>query len=80
MKWLLNDIIREKVSSDTNYVLGMEKLDKMGEKTDYHYHFNFESDDSKDTLRKWIVRRSEQKGIKLKGNKVYCFPVTIVFS
>ena len=72
VKYLLNDIINEKVSSGTNYVLGIEKKDKYGDDTKKHYHFNFESDDSKDTLRKWIVRRSEQKEIKLKGNKVYC--------
>lgn len=72
VKYLIKDLIREKVAKDTNYVLGMEKKDKYGDDTKYHYHFNFESDDSKDTLRKWIVRKSEKSDMKLKGNKVYC--------
>ena len=70
--YLLKHLIREKVTPDTDYVLGIEKLNKFGEITKKHYHFNFYSDDSKETLRKSIVRKSDELEYKLKGNKMYC--------
>ncbi len=73
IRYLIADIIREKRTPDTNYVLGFEKKNKYGEDTHYHYHFNFESDIEKETLRKWLTRTAEKKDYKLKGKESYCF-------
>lgn len=73
IKYLLADIVREKICPDTNYVLGYENKNKYGEDTHYHYHFNFESDVEKESLRKWLTRTAEKKEYKLKGKECYCF-------
>lgn len=73
IKYLIADIVREKISPESNYVLAYEKKNKYGEDTHYHYHFNFESDIEKETLRKWITRTAEKKEYKLKGKECYCF-------
>jgi len=73
LKYLLADIVREKICPDTNYVLGYEETNKYGEKTHAHYHFNFESDVEKETLRKWLTRTADKKEYKLKGKECYCF-------
>lgn len=73
VKFLIADIVREKIVPDTNYVLAYERKNKYGEQTHYHYHFNFESDTPKETLRKWITRCAEKKEYKLKGKECYCF-------
>ncbi len=70
--YLIADIIREKVITDTAYVLAVEKTNKYGEPTHYHYHFNFESECEKETLRKWLTRTAEKKEYKLKGKESYC--------
>lgn len=70
--WLINHIIREKIDKDYDYILAKETLNKFGEKTKMHYHFNFFSDNSLETLRKNIVRKTESLEYKLKGNKMYC--------
>lgn len=69
--YLIKHLIREKIESDTNYVLGKETLNKFGETTKLHYHFNFQSEDSLETLRRNIVRKTEDLGYKIKGNKMY---------
>jgi len=73
IKYLFADIVREKLTPDSNYVLGCEQKNKYGEQTHYHYHFNFESDIEKETLRKWLTRTAEKKEYKLKGKEAYCF-------
>lgn len=70
--YLIKHIIREKIQKDSEYVCGLETLNKFGEKTKMHYHFNFISDSSLETLRKAIVRKTEALDYKLKGNKMYC--------
>lgn len=70
--YLINHLIREKIDKEYDYILGKEKLNKFGEKTKFHYHFNFYSDDKLETLRKSIIRKSESLEYKLKGNKMYC--------
>ena len=73
IQYLIADIVFEKVCADTNYVLAMEKKNKYGEETLYHYHYNFDRDWEKETLRKWITRLAEKKEYKLKGKSMYCF-------
>jgi len=72
LTYLLNHLIREKIDKEYDYVLGIEQLNKFGEKTKLHYHFNFFSDDKLETLRKNIIRKSTECEYKLKGNKMYC--------
>ncbi len=51
----------------------VEKLDKYDAETHPHYHLNFLSVKSKQTIQKQIVRLSEKLlGYKLRGNKMYC--------
>lgn len=71
IKGLITQLIAEKLCDDTNYVLAGEYKNKYGENTHFHYHFNFECDDSKDTLRRWLVRKSEEREYKLKGKESY---------
>lgn len=71
VKNLINAIVTNKVCEKKNYVLAKEKKNKYGDDTKYHYHFNFQSDDTKDTLRKWILRRAEKSDMVLRGNKIY---------
>lgn len=69
---LIRYLISEYVCKEDDYILAAERLNKFGEATKYHYHFNFISDMKKESLRKQIVRKSDELGFKLKGNKTYC--------
>lgn len=68
----IRSIIRDKVIEDTWYAGGVEEINKYGEKTKKHIHFNFESEDKKETMRTWLTRKAESFGFKLKGKEMYC--------
>lgn len=69
---LIKTLIMDKVCDDTWYVAGVEELNKFGEKTSKHIHFNFQCEDNKETLRTWLVRKAGSLGFKLKGKESYC--------
>lgn len=50
------------------YILCFEKKNKYGEPTHPHFHFNFETDASKEAIQAWIRR---WPSFKIKGNKMY---------
>ncbi len=66
---LFKYLIRTK-NIDT-YALCEEKIDKFGNETTKHFHFNFLHTDSKETMRTYILRKLEKQDIKLRGNKQY---------
>lgn len=55
-----------------NYALGYEKLNKYGEKTHPHFHFNFLSDAKKETIAAYIRRMD---GWNIKGKEMYALSV-----
>lgn len=65
-------IIIEYVSS-TEWIYCMEEVDKFGKKTNEHFHLNLYTDKliKKDTLQKKIRSIFHDRGIELKGNKMY---------
>ncbi len=69
---LIKTIICDKLMADTWYAAGLEELNKFGEKTLKHIHFNFQCEDNKETLRTWLVRKAGSLGFKLKGKESYC--------
>ncbi len=53
------------------YILADEKLDKFGEPTHHHWHFNFISEDTKESLQRWITRQYAKMEYICKGNASY---------
>lgn len=64
-------LIKRKDTDDSLYIFADEKLDKYGEETDRHFHFNFISDAKKDSLQKWIKRQYADRDYKITGNDSY---------
>lgn len=67
VKYLLKN---KKVETDM-YITADEQLDKFGENTHRHFHFNFIADYKKDSLRQLIVRWFADRDYKITGNDSY---------
>lgn len=66
-------ILLKKAMLSEPHVLGYEVLDKYGDKTDPHFHFNFVCEDSKETFRRWLKNNvASLFSIQLCGNAMYC--------
>lgn len=64
-------ILKRELVDKSMYITADEKLDKYGEQTHRHFHFNFYSDDKKDTLQKAVRNYYTEAGVVCKGNKCY---------
>lgn len=53
------------------FIVALEKTNKYGEPTHEHFHFNFLSDASKDSIQKRIRKYFEDLALVCRGNKCY---------
>lgn len=53
------------------FIVALEKINKYGEPTHEHFHFNFLSDASKDSIQKRIRKYFEDLTLVCRGNKCY---------
>lgn len=68
---IIPQIIKRDLTDSETYITCDETLDKMGEQTHRHFHFNFFTEEKKDTLQKMIRTFYAQLDVVCKGNKCY---------
>lgn len=64
-------ILKRDLTDKEMYITADEKLEKHGEETHRHFHFNFYTEDKKDTLQDNIRKFYREKDVVCKGNKCY---------
>lgn len=71
--FIIKKILKRKDTDNSLYIFADEKINKFGEETHRHWHFNFISDTTKESLRRWILRQFADREMKITGNDSYSF-------
>ena len=68
---IVKRLLKKKTVENDMYILADEKLNKFGESAHHHWHFTFISEDTKESLQRWIKRQYAKMEYICKGDKCY---------